>query len=114
MTEAPSNSRPSRKRKFTPVCGAKTRRGTPCQCKPLKKGGRCKFHGGASTGPTTTEGKETARANLQKASAVINSSLHAETRRARSLKGWETRRKKAQRRRLIEIGRMYGIPTHWL
>lgn len=33
------------------VCGAKTRKGTPCQCKQLFRGGRCKFHGGLSTGP---------------------------------------------------------------
>jgi len=25
--------------------------------KPIKKGGRCKFHGGMSTGPRTPEGK---------------------------------------------------------
>lgn len=37
-------------------CGATTRKGTPCQCKPLRNG-RCKFHGGMSTGPKTPEGK---------------------------------------------------------
>jgi hypothetical protein len=31
-------------------CGAQTRRGTPCQCKPLANG-RCKFHGGLSNRP---------------------------------------------------------------
>jgi transcriptional regulator with XRE-family HTH domain len=38
-------------------CGAKTRKGTPCRAKsePGKK--RCRFHGGASTGPRTAEGK---------------------------------------------------------
>jgi hypothetical protein len=39
------------------ICGAKNRRGLPCQCKLLLKGGRCKFHGGMSTGPKTAEGK---------------------------------------------------------
>lgn len=39
------------------TCGATTRKGTPCQCKALKRGGRCKFHGGMSTGPRTPEGK---------------------------------------------------------
>lgn len=38
------------------ICGARTRKGEPCQCKPLKPGGRCKFHGGMSTGPKTPEG----------------------------------------------------------
>lgn len=32
-------------------CGAKTRAGTPCQQWPLEGKRRCKFHGGASTGP---------------------------------------------------------------
>ena len=36
-------------------CGAKTRRGTPCQC-PAMGNGRCRLHGGLSTGPKTAEG----------------------------------------------------------
>ena len=39
------------------VCGARNRRGLPCQCKLLLKGGKCKFHGGASTGPRTAKGR---------------------------------------------------------
>lgn len=39
-------------------CGALTRKGTPCRCKPLPGKRRCKFHGGASTGPKTPEGRE--------------------------------------------------------
>lgn len=39
-------------------CGAQTRKGTPCRCKPLPGKRRCKFHGGASTGPKTPEGRE--------------------------------------------------------
>jgi len=38
-------------------CGAKTRRGTPCQNPAIKKRSRCKLHGGKSTGPRTAEGK---------------------------------------------------------
>lgn len=38
-------------------CGAKTRAGTPCRCKP-RENGRCKFHGGASTGPRTKAGRK--------------------------------------------------------
>jgi len=34
----------------------KTRKGTACLCEPLKNG-RCKFHGGLSTGPNTPEGR---------------------------------------------------------
>jgi len=40
-----------------PICGAKTRKGTPCRCKLLLNGLRCRFHGGNSTGPRTPEGK---------------------------------------------------------
>jgi ribosomal protein L32 len=36
-------------------CGAKTRRGTVCQC-PGMPNGRCRLHGGLSTGPKTAEG----------------------------------------------------------
>lgn len=38
-------------------CGAKTRKGTPCKGKPTSSKSRCKFHGGASTGPRTLEGR---------------------------------------------------------
>ena len=39
------------------ICGAKTRKGTPCKAKsePGKK--RCRLHGGLSTGPKTEEGR---------------------------------------------------------
>jgi len=38
-------------------CGARTRKGLPCRAKALPGKARCKFHGGASTGPRTPEGK---------------------------------------------------------
>ncbi len=34
----------------SPRCGAKTRKGTPCKS-PAMKNGRCRMHGGKSTGP---------------------------------------------------------------
>ena len=37
-------------------CEARTRRGTLCQRAGTKKNGRCKLHGGRSTGPRTEEG----------------------------------------------------------
>lgn len=43
-----------------PRCGAKTRSGTPCQA-PAMKNGRCRLHGGKSTGPKTPEGLERSR-----------------------------------------------------
>lgn len=39
-------------------CGAKTRKGTLCQCKPMPNKRRCKYHGGASTGSKTPEGRQ--------------------------------------------------------
>ena len=36
-----------------PRCGAKTRRGTPCQCPAMAGKRRCRLHGGKSTGPRT-------------------------------------------------------------
>jgi len=37
-------------------CEAKTRKGTPCQRPAKLPVGRCRLHGGASTGPRTAEG----------------------------------------------------------
>ena len=45
------------------TCGAKTRAGTPCKLTNLYENGRCKFHGGASTGPKTPEGKRRSAMN---------------------------------------------------
>src|SRR5450755_4212623 len=40
-------------------CGAWARtRGRPCQARGLGQGGRCRFHGGESTGPRTAEGRQ--------------------------------------------------------
>jgi hypothetical protein len=47
------------------TCGARNRKGQPCQVKTLSRNGRCKFHGGLSTGPKTPEGKAKALANLR-------------------------------------------------
>lgn len=54
-------SRPKRER---PGCGAKCRDGTDCEAPPVSDGrldravnGRCRMHGGLSTGPKTEEGR---------------------------------------------------------
>ncbi|MBK5965226.1 hypothetical protein CCR95_14295 [Thiocystis minor] len=106
MTDLSSHPRPSRKRKGAPVCGAKTRRGTPCQCKPLKRGGRCRFHGGLSTGPRTPEGRIQATENLAKARAALNSPEHVDTRKTRAAKGRKTLERRARYRKM-------GLPE-WL
>ena len=43
---------------FITLCGAKARRknNEPCT-QPAMKNGRCRMHGGKSTGPKSTEGK---------------------------------------------------------
>ena len=41
-------------------CGAMTREGTPCLA-PAMANGRCRMHGGKSTGPRTPEGLERSR-----------------------------------------------------
>ena len=38
-------------------CGAKTRQGLPCKRPANKRSGRCRLHGGQSTGPKTAEGR---------------------------------------------------------
>jgi len=44
-------------------CDAKKKNGEPCRQKALYGRGRCKFHGGLSTGPKTEEGKQQSRIN---------------------------------------------------
>lgn len=45
------------------ACGAKTRAGTPCKQTSIYINGRCKLHGGLSTGPTSAAGKAAAASN---------------------------------------------------
>ncbi len=45
------------------ACGAKTRAGSPCKLTSIFINGRCKLHGGMSTGPTTKRGKALAAQN---------------------------------------------------
>jgi hypothetical protein len=53
-------------------CGAKTRSGQPCKAPCVwnhetdtPRNGRCKLHGGLSTGPTTDEGRQRSIAALK-------------------------------------------------
>ena len=50
------NSSPPGDPSKAPRCGAKTRRGTPCQGPAVRDKRRCRMHGGLSTGPRTPEG----------------------------------------------------------
>ena len=51
------------------LCNAKTRAGRPCRALALPAG-RCKWHGGMSTGPRTPEGRARSALNLIKANAA--------------------------------------------
>lgn len=51
-------------------CTAHNRRGEQCGCKAMSNG-KCKFHGGMSTGPRTREGKRRAMANLPRAAKSL-------------------------------------------
>jgi hypothetical protein len=48
------------------TCGARTRAGTPCKIRSLWLNGRCKFHGGLSTGPRTEQGRLQSAVNGRK------------------------------------------------
>jgi len=52
-------------------CGARTRAGTPCKRRDLYSNGRCRLHGGLSTGPRTEAGKKRAALNGFKKSRPI-------------------------------------------
>jgi hypothetical protein len=45
------------------ICGARKQNGQPCRQRALFCNGRCKFHGGLSTGPKTEAGREQSRIN---------------------------------------------------
>lgn len=47
-------------------CGARTRAGTPCKRRDIYRSGRCKLHGGLSTGPRTDAGKAVSAGNAKR------------------------------------------------
>lgn len=55
--------RPPHLRNLT--CGARTQAGNRCRMTALFGNGRCVWHGGASTGPRTAEGKARSLENLR-------------------------------------------------
>ena len=64
MTSVPSGPQ-DRTNQERVVCGAKTQAGHPCRGKSEPGKRRCRWHGGRSTGPRTTEGRARALANLR-------------------------------------------------
>src|SRR4029077_19840501 len=66
-----------------PRCGAKTRLGKKCGA-PAMRNGRCRMHGGKSTGPRTPEGlARSRRANWKH--GLYSAKAKAERRRFRQL-----------------------------
>lgn len=89
-----------------PRCGAKTRKGTPCRCKALPSG-RCRFHGGLSTGPVTAAGRRQSAKNLEKARAALADPRFAEVRSKAAKRGHASRklnRARAQLRKMAAEG----------
>jgi hypothetical protein len=75
-----------------PRCGARTRACTPCKG-PAMANGRCRMHGGASTGPRTLEGLQ----RIVKA-RTVHGAYGAEMRELRRL----MRMLDEERRRVLE------------
>lgn len=79
------NGNPAGDPSKSPRCGAKTRSGAPCRApgvwnRKTGKYGRCRMHGGKSTGPRTPEGLERCRKTNWKHGE--RSAEHIEYRRA--------------------------------
>src|SRR5208283_2576542 len=71
------NGNPTGDPSTAPRCGAKTRKGAPCKG-PAMKNGRCRMHGGASTGPRTSTGLTRSRhANWKHGCYSAHSKLQA-------------------------------------
>ena len=90
-------------------CGAKTRRGAACQRPGNKKNGRCRLHGGASTGAKTEEGRaRISAANLRHGKFTKDK---LEKRRKNAAKGREIRKELRQMERELIAGGL--LDKHW-
>ena len=70
-----SGSLPAGTKQARVICGAKRRRdGQPCQGLSVPGKLRCKWHGGASTGPRTEMGRAKAKANLRQYNVIARKS----------------------------------------
>jgi hypothetical protein len=79
-------------------CGAKTRKGTPCKG-PAMANGRCRMHGGPSTGAKTPEGKAKCRLSNFKHGHYTNQAIME--RRTARLRAREARQETAALLRLV-------------
>ncbi len=90
-------------------CAAKTRRGTACQRPANKKNGRCRLHGGASTGAKTEEGRSRISASNLRHGKFTKDKL--EKRRANAAKGREILKELRQMERELIAGGL--LDKHW-
>ena len=90
-------------------CGATTRRGAACQRPANKKNGRCRLHGGASTGARTEEGlARISAANLRHGKFTKDK---LEKRRGNAAKGREILAELRQMERELIAGGL--LDKHW-
>ena len=90
-------------------CGAKTRKGIPCQRPANKKNGRCRLHGGASSGPRTESGRaRISAANLRHGKYTKDK---LEKRRENAAKGREIRKELRQLESDLIAGGL--LDKHW-
>ena len=100
------------------TCGALTRAGTPCKQKAIYGNGRCKFHGGLATGPTTEAGKEQCRINgrkggrPRKADSVLNDMNVSEAIETEVMETDKTRVSEALHGAVLGRGRATEIQVH--
>ena len=87
-----SGSLPTGANQTRVICGAKRRRdGQPCQGLSVPGKRRCKWHGGASTGPRTQQGRATAVANLRQYRKLDREVSAAEGDQSPHTSGWKLR-----------------------
>jgi hypothetical protein len=102
------NGNPRGNPNLAPRCGAKTRapRSGPCRA-PAMKNGRCRLHGGKSTGPRTEEGLARMRA-ANTTHGFYTAENKAARRRVAAVKA-EARALLALQRAAARVGRMRAL-----
>ena len=63
------------------LCNARTKTGRPCRALGLEPSGRCKWHGGMSTGPRTAKGKAVSARNGAKTRKKLRNRVIMELKR---------------------------------
>jgi len=72
LREPAPHKEPKPPKSQRPLCGATTRKGTPCKARVVQGSTRCRVHGGLSTGPRTDAGREAIRASNRRRAALAD------------------------------------------